>query len=302
MSLQARVDYLSRILPLQDMVHRGRNAPEVAHYYAVSHWVYRAFHSRQGAMHLALNPDGVFDAEGYAGQAALVCERLPAESADVLELAFGNGFNLERLLELHPDVRMTGIDLTETHVRAARNRLGPGVALHHGDFHHLPFGDASFDAVFAVESFCHAQDVSQALGEVSRVLRPNGVFIVIDAWRADGFSALPPSLRRSIELSEWAMALGQGVTEHSQWWRLAAAAGLTRQADVDLTPQVIPTLKRLERLSWSFLRRPRFIRMANAVLSVAARNLVAGFLLLDSLQQGGFTYRMLVAEKPSRHA
>jgi glycosyltransferase involved in cell wall biosynthesis len=47
-----------------------------------------------------------------------------------------------------------------------------------GDIHRLPFPDASFDNVTAMEIFEHADDLDRVLSEVDRVLRPGGKLIV----------------------------------------------------------------------------------------------------------------------------
>ena len=46
-----------------------------------------------------------------------------------------------------------------------------------GDFHALQFADGSVDAVFT-NALDHALDIQRLLGEVSRVLKPNGLFLV----------------------------------------------------------------------------------------------------------------------------
>ena len=56
----------------------------------------------------------------------------------------------------------------------------------------MPYADASFDHVYAVEAFCYARDLKQALCEVARVLRPGGTFRLFDGYlarRPDTFSA-----------------------------------------------------------------------------------------------------------------
>ncbi len=49
-----------------------------------------------------------------------------------------------------------------------------------GTGHRLPFADAAFDAVVAIECLEHAGDVSGLLDEARRTLRPGGRLIVVD--------------------------------------------------------------------------------------------------------------------------
>jgi SAM-dependent methyltransferase len=58
--------------------------------------------------------------------------------------------------------------------------LNPGTGnrfVLHGDFHQLQFPDGSTNVVFT-NSLDHCFDIQQVLGEVRRVLRPDGLFIV----------------------------------------------------------------------------------------------------------------------------
>src|SRR6188474_3573903 len=45
----------------------------------------------------------------------------------------------------------------------------------------LPFDDASFDAAISIDVVLHLRDRSRLFGEVARVLRPGGRFLVTDA-------------------------------------------------------------------------------------------------------------------------
>ncbi len=47
-----------------------------------------------------------------------------------------------------------------------------------GDFHHLPFGDASFEVVYSCHSLEHAFDLARALAEFTRVLQPSGLWVI----------------------------------------------------------------------------------------------------------------------------
>jgi ubiquinone/menaquinone biosynthesis C-methylase UbiE len=99
---------------------------------------------------------------------------------DVLEVAVGTGLNLHAY---PPDVRLTGIDLSEGMLALARARardLGRDVELRQGDAHALPFTDAVFDTVVCTFGLCAIPDIDAALDEMTRVLRPDGKLILVD--------------------------------------------------------------------------------------------------------------------------
>jgi ubiquinone/menaquinone biosynthesis C-methylase UbiE len=51
------------------------------------------------------------------------------------------------------------------------------------DFMHLPFPDASFEAVTAISVIEHGYQEDRLLNELSRVLKPGGLFIAsVDYW------------------------------------------------------------------------------------------------------------------------
>ena len=45
------------------------------------------------------------------------------------------------------------------------------------DGKHIPFEDASFDSVFAIEVFEHVEDIEYVLSEIHRILKKGGVFM-----------------------------------------------------------------------------------------------------------------------------
>ncbi len=175
-----RLAALERVFDMHLLEGRGEEEGEIACYYEQSRWAYRIFHSNDGAMHLALNPDGVFDKAGYHGQAREVERLIGPATERVLELAAGKGFNLRYLAERHPRTSFTGVDLIARHVDMARTKTKDleNVRFVVGDFHRLEFEAESFDVAFVVESLCHATDLHRALHEARRVLRPGGLFVV----------------------------------------------------------------------------------------------------------------------------
>ena len=101
-------------------------------------------------------------------------------SGDVLEVAIGTGLNL-RLYAA--DVQLTGIEWSPAMLDVARRRardLNRPIDLHEGDAQALPFPDASFDTVVCTLSLCAIPDDRAAVAEMTRVLRPGGLLLLLD--------------------------------------------------------------------------------------------------------------------------
>jgi arsenite methyltransferase len=297
--VERRLCRLRGRLDLSRLEGQGATPAAIRSYYERSRLGYRLVHSEQGAMHMALNPDGVFDRAGYEGQARLVAERLEPTSRDVLELACGNGYNLRLLAARDPGLRLVGIDLVGAQVRRANRALAglPGARALVGDFQALPFADASQDAVFVVESLCHATDLARVFAEVARVLIPGGRFVVVDGWRTEAFEGLPVVVREATVAVERAMAVAAGQPLE-QWKRAAATCGLRVAEELDLTAQIEPNLERLAAIAERFLSRPRLARAAQVVAPrPLILNAVAADLMALVVRAGAHTYRLIVLER-----
>lgn len=106
-----------------------------------------------------------------------VCSRA---RGDVLEVAVGTGLNLP----LYPaGTRLTAIEWSPGMLRLAQQRraeLGVEAELREGDARSLPFSDGAFDTVVCTFSLCAIPDHEQAIAEMHRVLRPDGVLLLAD--------------------------------------------------------------------------------------------------------------------------
>ena len=298
--LAARLAALERVFDLRLLEGRGVEEAEIACYYEQSRWAYRIFHSNEGVMHLALNPDGAFDKDGYYGQAREVERLIAPDAAAVLELAAGNGgFNLRYLAKRFPDVSFTGVDLVDSHVAAARARSDGlrNLRFEIGDFHRLAFDPGTFDAVFVVESLCHASDLRRAFQEAHRVLRPGGLFVVIDGWRTSSFSTQPAITQRAAVAAEQALSVGR-LWAIDDWLDAAVDAGFEVVENRDLTPQVMPTVRRLERIARVVLSYPRMARTAQRLLPERfLMNGIAFYLMQITLAVGAHTYRSVALRR-----
>ena len=98
----------------------------------------------------------------------------------VLDLGCGVGATASFLAERW-GVEAVGLDSSAEFVAEARAR-DPRVTWVHGDAHAVPYPDAHFDAVFCECFLSTLCDATQVLGEVRRLLRPEGCLAVTDMY------------------------------------------------------------------------------------------------------------------------
>lgn len=109
----------------------------------------------------------------YEEQILPLAARELAGRARVLDVGCGDG-QVGRMLRRRGADSVVGVDPTWNQIVVAAAR-GEVLAVR-ADAAHLPFADASFDAVCACLVFEHIRDVDGAIAEVARVLRPGGLF------------------------------------------------------------------------------------------------------------------------------
>jgi tocopherol O-methyltransferase len=171
-----------------------------------------------------------------------------------------------------------------------------------GDYSSIPFPDASFDVVWGLESIVHAPDKGRFLREAGRVLKPGGR-VVIGEYMLRG--SPPLSSREHAELRPWldGWAMPSLLTP-AEYGELAVQAGLVRASARDVTPNVLPSMKRLERLvevnAW-IARAGLVARMVRQLWGAAdaRRAHVEGCeVQLATLEKGYWNYMIFSAFKP----
>ena len=69
--------------------------------------------------------------------------------------------------------------------RTAQEKQLNNIKTQQGVAENLPFESSSFDVVVSRYSAHHWQDIHQAIKEIKRVLKPNGIFILIDTMSSN---------------------------------------------------------------------------------------------------------------------
>ncbi len=88
---------------------------------------------------------------------------------EVLEVGCGTGLILERLSRVAE--RAVGVDLSPGMLEHARSR---GLDVHEASATSLPFEDECFDAAVSFKVLAHVEEISVAMSEMGRVVRPGG--------------------------------------------------------------------------------------------------------------------------------
>ena len=98
-----------------------------------------------------------------------------AQRCRVLDVGCGAGFLTNDLASRGHEV--TGVDASREALDVARTRDRTRTAAYRrAEAESLPFPDASFDVACAMDLLEHVENPARVVGEIGRVLRPNGLF------------------------------------------------------------------------------------------------------------------------------
>ncbi len=159
-------------------------------------------------------------------------------NAVCLEVGCGNGNMAVRILGGMAPSRLVATDVDLKQIEAAARLIRdqypggapPGLELRPADMLRLPFPDRGFDAVFAFSSLHHAgtghrdaSHLADALAEIDRVLRPDGVLAYEEFLHKE-------------RLHAWLREHGYSVVAREGRWRRERAVVRKLPAPVGVAP------------------------------------------------------------------
>jgi ubiquinone/menaquinone biosynthesis C-methylase UbiE len=150
----------------------------------------------------------------------LRCLLLQAVHGEVLEIGVGTGANLP--FYDGRAVRITAVDVNPARLVGTMNRAQVmngrhSIQISAADAQQLPFAENQFDTVVSTLVFCSIPEPLAALGEIKRVLRPDGRFLLLEHVRG-----LNPISQR---LTDWL---------HPAWFAMQGSCHLNRETAVSV--------------------------------------------------------------------
>ena len=288
------------IFPIQNLINSKIDLRKIKRYYRDSYSGYKYLHSKEGAVHMALNYDGTFNENGFYAQANEISSIIEtSEIKNVLELGCGKGFNSIYLARKNPDVKFIGIDVTDEHLLTAniKSQIFENIEFSYGDFHDLDFHDSSFDLIFELESICHASDMRKVLSEIYRVLKPCGQFILYEGFKEEGYENLSESLKKAAILTEKSMAVND-FEKIDNWLKIASEVGFKVKIISELSEAIMPNLGRFQVWARGYFKYPFLSRIFLRILPKnMVMNSIAGLLMPFTVHNNAHGYYKIILVK-----
>jgi ubiquinone/menaquinone biosynthesis C-methylase UbiE len=212
------------------------------------------------------------------------------DDSRILDCGCGFGGTIAHLNERLSGCELVGLNIDERQVLRAREQVQAGrgntVQFVTGDACALPFGDASFDVVLAVECIFHFPSRQKFFADARRVLKTGGTLMVSDfVINDERFEEMTAWLGHNGTVQGGFFGSTTSAVTTSAYRDLARAAGFTMIADTDITEATMPTYPWLRQL-YREAKLPEGVKTSNFLEEMARR--------------GFFEYRVMSLEPAER--
>ncbi|PCJ65532.1 MAG: bifunctional demethylmenaquinone methyltransferase/2-methoxy-6-polyprenyl-1,4-benzoquinol methylase UbiE [Bacteroidetes bacterium] len=124
----------------------------------------------------------------------------------ILDVATGTADFAIATLEINP-IEVIGVDISEGMLEVGRKKIAEkgikNIRLESGDSESLKYEDESFDAVIVAFGVRNFENLEKGLSEIKRVLRPNGIAMILEFSKPKGLFGVIFSIYNKTLLPLW---------------------------------------------------------------------------------------------------
>jgi SAM-dependent methyltransferase len=141
-----------------------------------------AFQTKVTEMIRILPEERIFRAEYNGFKIAKILENMAFKQFHLLDFGCQDGLTDFTLQYLMPHSIITGVDISKRWVKFANRHFQPVSFLHCKEAPPLPFGNATFDVIIALEVFHHIDKTmwERHLQDFIRLLKPGGIVLILE--------------------------------------------------------------------------------------------------------------------------
>ena len=184
----------------------------------------------------------------------------------------------------------------ERAIKSARKfKLSDKIQFNLGDYAHTSFPGNFFNVVWGLESIVHAESKKDFIEESYRLLKPRGRILISEYMLREN-PPLSVEENKFIEpwLKGWAMP---NLLTAGEYESFLLNAGFKNIKIRDLTENVRPSLRRLERLLWWRAIPAKIVYKLGLISPEHYGNVEASEYQVKSLRRGLWKYLVITAEK-----
>lgn len=300
-SIHKKIQNIKAVYDINKILNFKIDNEYIKKYYWINKVPYSIFHSKEGYVHFSVNKNGNYNKDGLTYQPKFIADYIRKTKAnDILEIACGRAANLIYLAKGFPKVNLFGIDLSQGQLDYTYQKVKKynNLKVEEGDYHNLTrFNNETFNIVFIIEALCYSTNKKQVLKGVKRILKPNGLFIIIDGYWRESKNPIIKNEKIIKRLAELGMALDK-FEKYSQIKKYATEINFKTIEEQNLIQFLLPNAEKYENITRKVIERKYLMHAIKRLFPKKfVYNTFFGYLIADAIRDRWVKYIVSVFKK-----